>query len=386
MQCPKCGHSQPDTQECRSCGIIFEKYAQLQARKLQLVSNRSLSPTGTASPAPANRKLRYLLLCIALIGLAIPCFYLITSNKTSMPSVNITATQTPSEKAEANPEVAPPADTDAEASDLARQLAKASPVRNPIEKARNATVFIKSDFGIGSGFFIDHQCYILSNRHVIEILQEQREQMAHEQQALEKYIQKLEEQIQDMHDSYARMGVRIDENNPPAALIIQYFALQKAKERYQEILKVLQSDQGMNGDIEIKLVDGTSYKAEVMDTSDAHDLVLLSIHSSNCPCLERTTAGQAQLGQKVYAVGNPSGLSHTVTAGILSGYREFRQKKYIQTDAPINPGNSGGPLIDDAGHVIGINTMILKDTEGIGFAIPIEAAFEDFADYLSQKM
>ena len=69
--------------------------------------------------------------------------------------------------------------------------------------------------------------------------------------------------------------------------------------------------------------------------------------------------------------------------GILSGYRQAAEHSFIQIDASINPGNSGGPLIDAKGRVLGINTMILRDTEGIGFAIPIETAFEEFPEYLS---
>jgi S1-C subfamily serine protease len=70
-----------------------------------------------------------------------------------------------------------------------------------------------------------------------------------------------------------------------------------------------------------------------------------------------------------------------VTAGIFSGYRQREDTKeiFLQTDAPTNPGNSGGPLIDERGFVHGVNTMIIKDTQGIGFAIPIQAVFEEFS-------
>lgn len=88
-------------------------------------------------------------------------------------------------------------------------------------------------------------------------------------------------------------------------------------------------------------------------------------------------------GQKVYTIGNPSGLRHTVTSGIISGYREYKDNPLIQTDAPINPGNSGGPLIDENGRAIGVNTMIIRDTEGIGFAIPMKSVFEEFGNYIS---
>ncbi len=86
----------------------------------------------------------------------------------------------------------------------------------------------------------------------------------------------------------------------------------------------------------------------------------------------------------MYTIGSPVGLRQTVTAGIFSGYRkrEDNDQVYLQTDAAINPGNSGGPLIDEFGFVYGVNTMILRNTEGIGFAIPIETVFEEFGSDL----
>ncbi len=91
-----------------------------------------------------------------------------------------------------------------------------------------------------------------------------------------------------------------------------------------------------------------------------------------------------QQGDKVFTIGSPVGLRHTVTSGIFSGYRKRENdgSMFLQTDAAINPDNSGGPLIDERGYVLGVNTMILQDTEGIGFAIPIEAVFEEFASAL----
>ncbi len=76
------------------------------------------------------------------------------------------------------------------------------------------------------------------------------------------------------------------------------------------------------------------------------------------------------------------GLRHTVTGGIISGYREYKGRKFIQTDAPINPGNSGGPLIDEQGGLIGVNTMVLRDAQGIGFAVPFQEVRTEFAQYL----
>ena len=80
----------------------------------------------------------------------------------------------------------------------------------------------------------------------------------------------------------------------------------------------------------------------------------------------------------MFTIGNPSGLTYTVTSGVFSGFRNEGKESYLQTDAPINPGNSGGPLVDANGRVLGINTMVMRNAQNIGFAIPITAIPEGF--------
>jgi S1-C subfamily serine protease len=125
------------------------------------------------------------------------------------------------------------------------------------------------------------------------------------------------------------------------------------------------------------------YKATVVGTDPAHDLAVIQIKA---PDLVPSVLGDSrnlQVGQKVYAIGNPFGLAGTMTRGIVSSIRPVREPngatidEAIQTDAAINPGNSGGPLMNWHGEVIGINTMILSSVNqnaGIGFAIPINTA------------
>jgi S1-C subfamily serine protease len=141
--------------------------------------------------------------------------------------------------------------------------------------------------------------------------------------------------------------------------------------------------QGANRGIEVKLSNKRSYKATVVGTDKVHDLALLKIDAPELQPVVLADSSHLAVGEKVYAIGNPFGLSGTMTQGIISSIRSIRSsggapiEDAIQTDAAINPGNSGGPLLNSRGEVIGINTMILSNSDqnaGIGFAIPINTA------------
>lgn len=134
-------------------------------------------------------------------------------------------------------------------------------------------------------------------------------------------------------------------------------------------------------EIQVTLADGRQYDAEVVGSDSDFDVGLIKIDADDLPSVELGDSEQIQEGQLVVAIGNPFGLSHTITSGIVSaqdrsfGIAEF--ENFIQTDAAINPGNSGGPLVNTDGKVIGINTAIFTRTGGsmgIGFAIPINHA------------
>ena len=132
----------------------------------------------------------------------------------------------------------------------------------------------------------------------------------------------------------------------------------------------------------VKLQDGREFTARIVGTDPPTDVAVIKIDAKNLPVLELGDSDRIDVGEWVLALGNPFGLSHTLTAGIVSakgrssvGITDYED--YIQTDAAINPGNSGGPLIDLTGRVVGINTAIYSRSGGymgIGFAIPINMA------------
>jgi S1-C subfamily serine protease len=135
--------------------------------------------------------------------------------------------------------------------------------------------------------------------------------------------------------------------------------------------------------LEVTTSDKKKYKAKIVGVDPTHDLAVIQIPAQDVPRAEIGDSKSLVVGQKVFAIGNPFGLSGTMTRGIISSIRSVRGPRgfideAIQTDAAINPGNSGGPLLNSRGQVIGINSMILtggaEQSAGIGFAIPINTA------------
>lgn len=137
----------------------------------------------------------------------------------------------------------------------------------------------------------------------------------------------------------------------------------------------------VGGDIHLELVDGRRFDAEVVGSSPDHDLAVLRIPEvSDVPFIPMGQSRDILIGESVIAIGNPFGLSHTVTTGIISAVGRTIEAEdqtyfdFVQTDASINPGNSGGPLLNIEGSLIGVNTAVYGRAQGIGFAIPIDKA------------
>lgn len=135
---------------------------------------------------------------------------------------------------------------------------------------------------------------------------------------------------------------------------------------------------------EVTFADGTVYSGKVVGAEPDKDLAVIRIDAprDKLAPIPVGTSNNLQVGQKVFAIGNPFGLDQTLTTGVISGLgREIQSlsmrpiSDVIQTDAPINPGNSGGPLLDSAGRLIGVNTAIYSPSgasAGIGFAVPVD--------------
>ena len=377
MRCPKCDNEQRNTSECEECGVIFSRYRVVQRRKKDEEAEKVL-----LRKKNLGRVVQFFQI-IALVAVGASAMYYYTSiRKGSEPERSAAETIAVKQNTNAQQKAA-------SVKSESRTIAASSispPRGNGIEFARKATVSIETPWGNGSGFFVTEN-YIVTNRHVIEFDKNKIAEFREKVETARRLIDLEREKLRDMRREL--QGLARGPSRSQLALIIE--ARQKElnkilpqQEKGEEKLEQLDRDM-QPSDIKVILADDSEHSASYVLISDEYDLALMSLFSGEYPFLSRPPAGKKlQQGEKVYTVGSPVGLRHTVTAGVFSGYRrrEADDQLFLQTDAAINPGNSGGPLIDEQGFVYGVNTMILRDTEGIGFAIPIEKVFDEFSSAL----
>ncbi len=285
------------------------------------------------------------------------------------------------------------------------------PARNPMEKATAATVAVKGGLGYGSGFFVSNDGFILTNKHVVRTTENQKKQenvffgavdgrieeaekkLAEEKQRLGNFEAKLNELKRLAKEE--KQPLRKKSYNDEYAFRNKTY--QEAKSDYENRRKKFKSEKknylsqrsdydyskavaNLSRNFEIILADNTRLNARLVATSASHDLALLKVDGYKTPALKTTNAGNFPPGRPLYAVGNPAKLKNSVTSGIFSGF----ERGFIKTNAQIYPGNSGGPLVTKEGMVVGINTFkeLTYKFEGLGFAIPVGKAFDEFARYL----
>jgi serine protease Do len=132
-------------------------------------------------------------------------------------------------------------------------------------------------------------------------------------------------------------------------------------------------------EVKVSFVDGKEVKGKIVGTDPKSDLAIVKVDGVDVKPAKLGDSDKMEVGEYVIAIGNPFGLDHTVTVGVLSaknrsGFQSGHYEDFLQTDASINPGNSGGPLVNLNGEIIGINTMIAGMGTGIGFAVPSSMA------------
>ena len=295
--------------------------------------------------------------------------------------------------------------------DIEKDLTEKYRPKSDIEKASLSTVTIKTSIGQGSGFFINENGYILTNKHVLRVDETQMKKA-------EEFIARVDNRIEDDEATIAEAENRlrrmrsdlddyktsIDRMTDPDAQIIamqkyrsqsaQYdfdeSQLRKRKNEFEEKISKYRQEKGEftkkarmakhDRQFIVILKDKTELEANLVSVSNDHDLALLKIDGCKSPYIQSGAQKEIIQGMGVFAIGSPLGLGDSVCSGVISGY----DNDYIRTDAKIYPGNSGGPLITADGKVIGINTLklITQKFEGMGFAIPVRRAFQEFNKYL----
>ena len=376
MKCPKCGKEQAGTEKCDICGVVFEKYR----RYLEVRAQRELEQSIQAEKAaglPVNLILVGVL-CLLVVGGA---FYWFNKNKApvAVAVVETTAAIPPAPEGNSNAAVG----ESFSGVDLVAQLNSTRPPGNKIELARNATVLIQTKWGLGSGFFVDETCTIITNKHVVKMSDEM---VATNENELQKWKNTADnarniissnktvlQQIKRGEVRYTATPVstienKIKEDEEKLAKLDQQ--IQEAEDKLNEYKA--------SSTLVVILADGAELDGNVVQVSDNHDLAVVKLFTTaHCPVIPLGNPESLNQGDKLYTIGSPLGIKHVVTSGIFSGHTTVKESAMLQTDAPINPGNSGGPLIDQNGRVVGINTMMVSNAQGLGFSIPITLALQE---------
>ena len=392
MRCPKCNHQQNNTVECDICGVIFAKYQKILDRKKEEEAQKALP---AEKPRPGEEKsglgLKLLQVFLLVIVVAATTYYFTGYKKMTSP------VQSPEEATPVVTKVQRPSVTELPPASIEVQIRKIPEPQlavppsavvqdNIIERARNATVSIETPLGTGSGFFVNTQ-NIVTNRHVVQFDEKKFAELQSRVEKQRQFFNLEEQRINEWKQKYQQAP-----NGPFRSQLAM--VIDQHEEEQRKVWPVLQEEERklakmdrrtQSSEIKIFFSDGKELTVNRYIVSSTLDLALLSLYTAERTFLEKPPAGVGlRQGDKIYAIGSPKGLRHTVTAGIFSGLRTLEKNGpvYLQTDAAMNPGNSGGPIIDEKGFVRGVATLGINNAEGLGFAIPIEKVFEEFHSIL----
>lgn len=358
--CPKCGGEVSGREECPECGVILMKHLRSQQRKRDEIQAQN----GLIKQRNYQKRLVAVLIGIIVFWVAFLLF-LIIFHGTIIQAIGHSVA-------------------------YFRDDDRSLPMYNPgdksfIQKARRATVTIKTPTGLGSGFFISRN-HIVTNHHVVDLsppdFEQFKKDVKRERQIIElerRKIDELKKQLREMGKGASKKQLKLVIEKKEDDFFRALATLEEKEARLADIVSRVASPV-----ITIILYDGTEYAAGYVEEGRYHDLALINLAQDYAHYLESAPEDYPlQEGDTVYGIGSPKGLVNTVTSGIFSGYRWLGDNShYLQVDVPINPGNSGGPLINQYGQVLGVNTASYKDSEGLGFAIPIEAVYAEFSHLL----
>lgn len=283
--------------------------------------------------------------------------------------------------------------------------------KNEVEKASFATMTIHTHAGSGSGFFITSNGYIITNKHVLrgdeqeiqryeqgfsnaaEQISALEERIGMETAQLERtktYLEEYAAYLETLRNSALKKSEAANYNRVLKDYEQRKARFQKNRQIFKEKKQLYEQQKSdfnyrtnmarTANSFKITLKNGTTHDAYLVSESENYDLALLKLDRHTTPFLLPLYLDGVHQGMPVYAIGSPIGLKDSVSSGIVSGI----ERGYIKTNAQIYPGNSGGPLVGEKGNVIGINTMkkLTRNFEGLGFAIPISVALQEFRAFI----
>jgi len=284
---------------------------------------------------------------------------------------------------------------------------------NPVQEATMAVVTVKSKLGVGSGFFVSSDCYIVTNKHVVRPTKGK--QWDEAQDKIKEGAESFERTRLQIKNRRERLAVNKQKLNEYKAYIKGLSASKERElakrdykvkaDKYQQDKKYIDSfSENFNKDerkflkqrsdfklssnvasiaqtFGITLKDNTKARANLVKVSATDDLALLKIEGCKAPYLKLSGKPVSQ-GEMVHAIGSPLGLRDQLTTGTVTQVSSLG----IATDAQILPGNSGGPLVADSGRVVAVNTLKVAQGSalktGFGVSIPVQKVRQNFGKYL----
>ncbi len=395
MQCPKCGAVGQDGTECSVCGLVFAKYEKHQQQDHDIIYDDAGEASGL------SRHINTLLLLIILVTGG---FYFFGGGDEEQLAGSHRNPQTPAVATEAegaasaqgeesvtaevevvaqenvasdSDSIAPAEEESAIASEPRRLLLPQETEQSPLERARSATVFISTALGSGSGFFVSEDCKIVTSRQLVNFDTEELNQHRLILAGLEERLGTLNTDISNRRDSFYQHCTDCSDT------ALQEFmgTMPSVRDATEQLIQTEQAaidKLSAMQTIKVTLIDGSELDAKAHSISSDHDLALAIIPDASCPALGLTSLDKMKVKDKLFTIANAEGERHQLKPGRLSGTQTSNEIVYIQSSTPINAANRGGPLLNEEGSVVGVNTLLLENTQEIGLATPANYVIEAF--------
>lgn len=253
-----------------------------------------------------------------------------------------------------------------------------------VEQVRPVIVSVKTPWGRGTGFFIK-KSFIITSKQVVEPDLEKLTALQEQVKLNRQLLDFNEEKLINYRARLKKMGGGSSKDGLKLLILERerYLVDFKVRQEKDELRLTEQQKTREYPALKIGLYDGSEQSASLVQMSQNYDLALLTVTSvQNSPVLEPSPSGSLlRLGDPIFVFDGSVSPEKSMTTGSFSGYRRVgvRNQMFLQIDAEIPQNKRGGPVLDAAGHVRGIATRTVRDGKNIGFAIPIERVFDEFA-------